>query len=378
MSRLFGIRRRHTDQRSSLLEHLIPTSWFTEMPQWLLLLIAAVSFYGLIRGADWLVEGASGIALCLGMPKIIVGATIVSLGTTSPEAAVSVMAAWTGRPGLALGNAVGSIIADTGLIFGLGCLMARRIPADRFILNRQGWVQFGAAALLAIFCYAMWVAKGSEAAVERWMGYVLVAILGWYLWVSIRWGKAHQGRAQAGGAAAPVALPAVPASAPLQARPWSMLITQFVVGLVMVVAFGHVLIVCMEELALRWGVPEVVLASTLVAFGTSLPELVVGLTAVRKGHVELLVGNVIGADILNVLFVAGASASAARLPIIDSGARIPEIFFFLHLPTLLLILALFRVFIFRAVRAGEFRRWYGVPLLAMYVGYLIMNYALAR
>ncbi len=348
------------------------------MPQWLLLLIAAVSFYGLIRGADWLVEGASGIALGLGIPKIIVGATIVSLGTTSPEAAVSVMAAWTGRPGLALGNAVGSIIADTGLIFGLGCLIARRIPADRFILNRQGWVQFGAAALLALFCYSQWVLGGAEAAIERWMGFVLVAILGWYLWVSVRWGKAHQVRAQAGGAAAPADGTSAAPAAAVHAGPWAVLTMQFVVGLAMVVLFGHVLIVCMEELALRWGVSEVVLASTLVAFGTSLPELVVGLTAVRKGHVELLVGNVIGADILNVLFVAGASASAARLSIIDPGARIPEVFLLLHLPVLLLILALFRVFIFRAVRAGEFRRWYGVPLLAMYVGYLIMNYALAR
>lgn len=346
------------------MEHLIPTSWFTDMPQWQLLLIAGVAFYALIRGADWLVDGASGIAVRLGMPKIIVGATIVSLGTTSPEAAVSVMAAWTGRPGLALGNAVGSIIADTGLIFGLGCLLARRIPADRYILNRQGWVQFGSATLLAIFCYAMWAARGPEAAVERWMGFVLVALLGWYLWVSVRWGKAHQGGASVSTAAS--------------VRSWSVLITLFAVGLAMVIVFSHALIVCMGELALRWGVPEIVLASTLVAFGTSLPELVVGLTAVRKGHVELLVGNVIGADILNVLFVAGFSASAARLPIIDSGARIPEIFLLLHLPVLLLILALFRAYIFRAVRAGEFRRWYGVPLLALYAGYLFMNYALAR
>ena len=96
--------------------------------------------------------GASGLAYRFGISKVIVGATVVSLGTTSPECAVSVMAAWSGEPGLALGNAIGSIIADTGLIFGLGCMIAV-LPADRFVLSRQGWVQFGSAALLALLCY---------------------------------------------------------------------------------------------------------------------------------------------------------------------------------------------------------------------------------
>ena len=128
----------------------------------MLLLIIAVGFAVLIKGADWLVEGASGLAYRFGMPKVIVGATIVSLGTTSPEAAVSVLAAWEGNPGLALGNAVGSIIADTGLIFGIGCLMVA-LPADKFVLARQGWVQLLCGVALAAVCYVAYSMDGAAA-----------------------------------------------------------------------------------------------------------------------------------------------------------------------------------------------------------------------
>jgi cation:H+ antiporter len=117
-----------------------------------------------------------------------------------------------------------------------------------------------------------------------------------------------------------------------------------------------------------------VIAATLVAFGTSLPELVVGITSVLKGHKEILVGNVIGADILNVLFVVGASATAAPLPILDPEAKIPRILLYVHVPTMLLILVLFRLFIMRATRQGSFQRWYGVPLVLIYVGYTVLQY----
>ncbi|MEE9212207.1 MAG: hypothetical protein V3U29_06100, partial [Phycisphaeraceae bacterium] len=115
------------------MELLVPQHWFADLHGSLLLLITVASMAALIKGADWLVEGASALAYQLGMPKVIVGATIVALGTTSPECAVSVLAAWGGEPGIALGNAVGSIIADSALIFGIGCLLVA-LPADRFVL----------------------------------------------------------------------------------------------------------------------------------------------------------------------------------------------------------------------------------------------------
>ena len=173
------------------MEHLIPEAWFAGLPQWALLALTALSIGVLGKGADWLVDAASGLAYRLGISKVIVGATIVSLGTTSPECAVSVMAAWSGEPGLALGNAIGSIIADTGLIFGLGCLITV-LPADRFVLSRQGWVQFGSGVLLAVVCYGAFVISGDAATLGRPVGLLMLALLVLYLYVSIRWSREHR------------------------------------------------------------------------------------------------------------------------------------------------------------------------------------------
>ncbi len=342
------------------MEHLIPEVWFAGLQWPVLMVIGAAATYALIFGADWLVDGASGIAYHMGISKIIVGATIVSLGTTSPEAAVSVMAAWRGDAGLALGNAVGSIIADSGLIFGLGCMLVV-LPADRFVLQRQGWVQFGSAALLAAACYIL--VAVSDAVIPRGFGLLLLILLGVYLYISVRWSKRHvEGE--------PFQMDDEQAVEKKTQAPVAKLIVKSVIGLALVLVFSDVLIKCVKELAVQWGVGEEVIASTIVAFGTSLPELVIGMTALRRGQFEILVGNVIGADILNVLFVIGGSAIAAPLPI-------PDLFLTLHLPVMMVILIWFRIAIFSAVRKGRFTRWHGAPLMVIYVAYLVLNYALS-
>ena len=169
---------------------LLPASWFGDLHTLWLVLIAIAAMAVVIKGADWLVEGAAGLAKKLGMPEVVIGATIVSLGTTSPEMAVSVLAAFSGNAGLALGNGVGSIIADTGLIFGVGCLLCA-LPADRFVLSRQGWVQFGSAALLAAICYGLWIGQGDAATITRPIGVVLSLLLVAYLVISIKWARQH-------------------------------------------------------------------------------------------------------------------------------------------------------------------------------------------
>ncbi len=360
---------------------LLPRVWFADQPQWLLLLISVVAIYVVIKGADWLVEGAAGVAYRLGMPKVVVGATIVSLGTTSPEAAVSVLAAWSGDAGLALGNGVGSIIADTGLIFGLGAMMTR-LPADRFVLTRQGWVQFGSAVLLAVFCYGYYLRDGDAAVLGRHIGLLLVTLLVVYLAVSVRWARAHPFGEPFVGVEALKAVdeaapPGAAVPAPVEAqRSIPSLVAWGVAGLALVVFAGDALVGSVSVLAeTHWGVPKTVIAATLVAFGTSLPELIVGITAIAKKHAELLVGNVIGADILNVLFVIGAAALAKPLEVVEDGN---PIFLYLHLPTMLIMLVLFRLYIFRAVRVGTFSRWMGLPLVLMYVAYVIVQYAISR
>ena len=359
---------------------LLPPDWFIGQGQLLLLVIAAAALVAVIKGADWLVEGAAGIASSLGMPKVVIGATIVSLGTTSPEAAVSVLAAWQGQPGLALGNGVGSVIADTGLIFGCGCLLVN-LPANRYVLSRQGWVQVGAAVMLALICYTLFAGRGDEAFLGRCVGLLFTSLLILYMYMSVRWSRQHPHGEPfiiTGENHQPVPALRTGSDVFQQAEPKHntlFLLTTGVIGLAIVIIAGSALVASVSELAeVHWGVPKVVIAATLVALGTSLPELAVGLTSIYKGHPELLVGNVIGADILNVLFVIGASALAAPLTVVEDGNHI---FLYLHLPTMLLILLLFRLYIFRAVRRGQFSRWMGLPMVLIYTGYVILQYVLS-
>jgi cation:H+ antiporter len=364
------------------------SGWLDGQSVLILLLIAAAAMAVVIRGADWLVEGAAGAAARLGMPKIVIGATIVSLGTTSPEAAVSVLAAFSGDAGLAIGNGVGSIIADTGLIFGVGCLLTR-LPADRFILSRQGWVQFGSAVMLAGLAYYLWATQGNDATIDRWAGVVFTTLLVGYLAISVRWARQHPAEVNV-DAVHTVKAPGVPDLPELDQPPhtaghhgWAALCLMGFGGLALVIASGDVLVSSVTIVAERWRVPDAVIASTIVALGTSLPELVTGITAIRKKHPELLVGNVIGADILNVLFVIGFSSLAAPLPLVETaadGSIVPggATILTLMLPTMLVMLFFFRGCIFRAGQSGHFSRWMGVPLVAMYVGYLVLSYVMSR
>ena len=365
------------------LEHLIPHEFFTARETWALLLIGMAALYVLRYGAEWLVEGASGIAYKMGMPEVIVGATVVSLGTTAPECAVSVLAAWNGNPQLALGNAVGSVIADTALIFGMCCLLVT-LPADKFVLSRQGWIQFGAGFLLAAVCYGAWIFQGNEATITRTMGGVFLLLLVGYMFLSVKWAKAHPSD-ESFRVSGHIAKEATPDKSvhvvdeTLQHGSMLKLSILVLVGLVFVILSGHFLVESASVGAARIGIPKVVIAATLVALGTSLPELVVGITAIKKGHPGLLVGNVLGADILNVLFVVGAAAFAAPLPIIDTavGSKLPEIFLYVHIPAMLIILTYFRICTMKAVKKGEFARWMGTPLIIGYVIYTIIPFVIS-
>jgi cation:H+ antiporter len=324
-----------------------------------LLVIIVVCIALLSKGADWMIDGVVSLANRTGLPKIVIGATVVSLGTTLPEAFVSVMAAYMGNPGLALGNGVGSIIADTGLIFGLTCVLAA-VPVNRFILNRTGWVQVGSATLLVVIALmALFTApEGEEPTLERWVGALFLILLAVYMYVTYLWAK------QGGDAASGGDEDDAEEETMAVGRAWFMVVG----GLTLVVAGARVLVPAASEIAARFGVPEDVIAATMVAFGTSLPELMTAIAAVRKGHPEITVGNIVGADVLNVLFVIGAAAFATPL-------AIPDNFYYFHFPAMLFILYSFRVFISMNT-AGVFYRWQGVWLLSVYAIYVFLQYAL--
>ena len=325
-------------------------------PTLVLVLLIAVCILLLSKGADWMIDGVVHLARRTGLPRIVIGATIISLGTTTPEAVVSVMAAWMGNPGLALGNGVGSIIADTGLIFGLTCVLTA-VPVNRFILNRTGWVQVGAATLLVIISVAVLAFTTGEPILGRGVGLFLLILLAGYMYMTYLWAKQGGAQAMEGEDEDDSELESL-------AKSWLMLLG----GLFLVVLGARILVPSASEIAYRIGVPDDIIACTMVAFGTSLPELMTAIASVRKGHPEIMVGNVVGADVLNCLFVIGAAAAARPL-------AIPDNFFHFHFPTMLVILYSFRVFIFMG-KEGWFKRWQGVWLLGVYLVYIILQYAL--
>ncbi|MBN1516891.1 calcium/sodium antiporter [Candidatus Sumerlaeota bacterium] len=331
-----------------------------------LLALIAVCLYVLVKGADWLVEGAASLARRTGMPNIVIGATIVSIGTTTPECFVSVMGAVFGNSGLALGNGVGSIICDTGLILGL-VMAISSLHADPYILNRQGRVQVGAAAMLVALCVALRLVQGPEPVLGRIWGALLLVGLCAYIAKSIHWARKRKRQLAAEQANAALAGDLADEIEQIHDMPVVKSLGLLFIGVLMVIVSARVLIPAVATLARRLHVPDDVIAATLVAFGTSLPELVTCLMAVRKGKGDLALGNVIGADVLNVLFVIGAAALARPLTVMDN-------FFFFHFPAMMTILVLFRIYI-HINRGAPFKRWQGITLLSVYGIYILLQYA---
>jgi len=324
-----------------------------------LILIIAAMIALLSKGADILVDEAIVLSTRWGVPKVMIGATIVSLGTTLPEAAVSVFAAIKGVSELALGNAVGSIICNSGLILGTAALI-RPLPLDRSIVNRHGWIQLSAGLLLILGCLpyrSLGTVFETGGKFPQAIGFVFVVLLALYLWLSVYWTRGiEEGEDDDIGEQTQnnVIMPLV----------------KLFLGVAMVIISSQILIPAAQETAKRFGVPPSIIAATLVAFGTSLPELVTAVTASLKKQGELAVGNVIGANILNVLFVVGVSAA------VTPGGLTAEAFFFRILfPVMLGVFVVFRVGAF--ISEKEFKRSFGVVLILIYIAVTILSYKLS-
>ncbi len=321
-----------------------------------LFLLIAVMLYLLGKSADIVIDEAVTLSNRWGMPKVLIGATIVSLGTTTPEVAVSVLAAIQGVADLALGNAVGSIICDTGLILGLAALIAP-LPLDRTIVNRQGWIQLGVGVLLVAACLPVGSLPelfSSGGRLPQWMGFIFLGLLGVYLYLTVVWARAST----------------ISDDDLLDEHDDAGTLTvllKLLGGILVVVGTSTILIPAVREAALRLHIPPGVIAATLVAFGTSLPELVTAVTAARRGHGELAIGNVIGADILNALFVAGAAAAVT-----PAGLPASPFFFKFLFPAMLIILVVFRIGIFTS--GPSLRRPFGIVLMAVYVAVTLLSY----
>lgn len=331
-----------------------------QLPSLALFLIIGVTLFTLGKGADWLVDEAVTLSTRWGLGKAVIGATIVSIGTTTPEAAVSVLSAIQGEPGLALGNAVGSIICDTGLILGLASLMAP-LPLNRQLASRLSNVQVGAGILLVLGCFP-WTSPAqlfSQGGVlPQFIGFIFVVLLGLYIWQSIRWAGTTPADAEGEEAT------------DTEASSAFVTLVKLLLAITIIVISAQILIPSVSIMAERIGVPKHIISATLVAFGTSLPELVTAITAVRRGHGELAVGNIIGADILNVLFVAGVSAAATPDGLMAAGQ-----FFQFLFPAMLFILIVFRCGIF--VSGDQLKRPFGFVLVGTWLLVTILSYILS-
>lgn len=341
---------------------LLIHNYLNSFSTFFLILVIVAMLYILSKGADILVEEAVSLSLHLGIPKMIIGATIVSLGTTLPEATVSVLAAINGNPDLALGNAIGSIIADTGLILGLAALIGR-LPVDRLVVERQGKIQVLSGFLLAVVCLPF--LSGGTGNIRQWVGWLFLALLVAYIYISIKWTK----KPTSGGSSVITKTEEMDNDDLVEEKsPVIIQLLKLFIGIVLVIGSSKILIPAVEISAIRVGIPQSIIAATLIAFGTSLPELVTAITAVRKGHGELAIGNIVGADILNVLFVVGSAAAVT-----SGGLDVPVNFYKLQIPTMLIILLFFRFFS-SGKNEEEISKKEGFVLFAIYCVYVILNF----
>lgn len=328
------------------------TATFQTLPLPVLLLVIIGSILVLGKAADVLVDEAVSLSTRWGVPKMIIGATIVSLGTTLPEVSVSVLSALEGNPGIALGNAVGSIICDTGLILGIAILISPP-DIDKRLVNRQGWIQVLSGFLL-VFAALPWANLSSVFStggrIDQGTGFVFLILLAVYIYFSIRWSRSKPGEVEAG----------IDDTTEYDESPFWIVLLKLVVAITLVILSSKILIPSVQETAVRLSIPDSIIGATLVAFGTSLPELVTAIQASRRGHSELAVGNIIGADILNVLFVSGAAAAVTK-----NGLEAPVSFFTFYFPSMLIVLVLFRLGI--VFSKDKIKRPFGVFLLFIYV-----------
>lgn len=274
------------------------------------LLILTASIIGLWLGAQWLVESATRIARHLHISELAIGLTIVALGTSLPELAVSVGSALNGQGDIAVGNVVGSNIFNLGIILGVVALV-RSISVSRSMVRREGVMLVGAGALLLFFLQDLTLA--------RWEGFALAMLLAAYLAYLFQQREGPLEELDEG-----------------EFQPADIM--RLLVGLGMVLAGGHFLVTSASELARWFGFSEWFIGVTIVAIGTSAPEFVTSITAILRGNFGLSAGNLIGSDLFNLLGILGLAAVVNPLTISTAA---------LHSIPLLVIMSLVLVLLMR-------------------------------
>ncbi len=323
-------------------------------------LLFALGLVLLIKGGDWFVDGATGIAERFHVPEIIIGATVVSIGTTLPEVMVSATSALTGHGEIAYGNAVGSIICNTALIAAITVAL-RPGPVDTKALKTPVCFFFGSAA---IYCLNVYL----TGYFGRPLGLLLLAIFVAYMIITIRQGFRNP------AVAAEEAEEAQAEEEKAQSNSMGKDILLLIIGAALVAVGADLLVDNGTLIAKALGVPESVIALTFVALGTSLPELVTAITSLVKGHGALSLGNVIGANIFNLVLVCGASMTLAPFHIPQSSTLFGyNASLVLDIPLMLFVMAFLTL---PALKTKKLSRYQGIVLLLLYAGFCAIQFTM--
>ena len=311
---------------------------FTGSTLALVIVLFAVGLICIIKGGDLFVDAATWIAEASGIPKFIIGATVVSFATTMPEMLVSVFSAFEGNADIAVGNAVGSVTANTGLIMCLSlvcmsCYMTRK--------------QFGVKAGLLLAAVVLLFTFTRDSALSVSESIIIMLVFVGFMVESILAAKREQGSE------------ATDERPSTDGKSVAINIGKFVLGAQLLIDNG-------SALAVMIGVPDSVIAATMIAIGTSLPELVTTITAIRKKQSSLSVGNIIGANIMDLTLIMPLCALLQGKPLAVENQGM-----LLDVPACLVVSAAAMI---PALVCGKFKRWIGVLIGVLYIAYLVVMF----
>ena len=304
------------------------------------ILLFVVGLVLIIKGGDWFVDSAVFIANLTGIPKFIIGATIVSVATTLPELTVSVTGVIDGELDLAVGNAVGSVTANIGLIMGISLVcMPAVIKRSQFWI--KGTLMSAAALLLWVLC--------KDGTLHMLPSFALFALLAVYVWDNIRDAKNDVGSDE---------------REVVDKKDLPKQIVMFIIGIAAIVVGSKLLIEYGSEIALLLGVPSAIIGVTMVAIGTSLPELITTLTAIRKKESSMSIGNIVGANIIDLAMILPICSVVS-----DGKLTIAEQSYALDMP---ICFAMTLIAVLPPLIKGKLYRWQGILMLALYTVYVVI------
>ena len=297
------------------------------------ILLLAVGFFMLMKGADWFVEGSAGIAKKMGIPQLVIGLTIVAMGTSAPEAAVSINASLKGNAGIAIGNVVGSNILNILIILGISAVLATMAIQKSTFCYEIPFMIFVTVVLIALGMTGEYVTR-----IEGVILWVLFIVYLLYLFRLAKQGSEEEHS---------------------EDRPVWKLLVFMILGGVLVVWGSDVTVDSATEIAKVIGLSERFIGLTIVALGTSLPELVTSVIAAKKGNADIAIGNIVGSNIFNILFVIGTASIIA--PVMYQSVFLVD--------GIIAVLAGVLLWV-SVAKTKSLRKPWGIVMLLFYAGYL--------